>query len=64
MAGEGVVLRPDSPEFRQFAETTFRRLPWLGAQFGIKYDRGAGLTDAQVDYLGREAAIVRFTRVF
>jgi hypothetical protein len=63
VACEGGVLRPDSSEFREYVETTFRRLPWLGGQFGIVYDRGTGLTDAQVDYLGREAAIVRFTRV-
>ena len=59
-SAHGVLLAPDSDEFRQQAERTFRRLPWLGRQFEIQYDRANGLTDAQLHWLQREAAIVRF----
>lgn len=62
IAAEGEVLAPGSEDFRNYADRTFRRLPWLGGQFGITYDRSTGLTDEQVAHLGREAAIVRFTR--
>ncbi len=57
---EGEVLRPDTDEFREYAETTFRRMPWLGRQFGLRYAAATGLTERQVEHLGREAAIVRF----
>jgi hypothetical protein len=61
IAAEGEVLAPDGEDFRNYAERTFRRLPWLGPQFGVTYDRSTGLSDEQVAHLGREAAIVRFS---
>ncbi len=57
--GRAELVSPKSDEFRRYAEGTFRRLPWLGGQFGIEYRRSAGLTDAQVEHLRVEAAIVR-----
>ena len=59
--GSAQVMPPESPEFREWAERTFRRLPFLGRQFSVAYNRRAGLTDAQVAHLGREAAIVKIT---
>ncbi len=57
--GRAELVAPASDEFRRCAEDTFRRLPWLGGQFGIDYQRSTGLTDAQVEHLRAEAAIVR-----
>ena len=59
---EGVVLAPGGDDFRSYAERTFRRMPCLGPQFGVRYDRKTGLTDDQLAHLSREAAIVCFTR--
>jgi len=59
LAGRAQVLSPASKEFRARAEASFRRgrvIPWI---FGIEFDAGTGLTDAQVEELGRQAAIVR-----
>ena len=53
------LVPPGSEEFRRAAEHSFRRMPWLGGQFGIDVRRGTGLTDAQVEHLGVEGAIVR-----
>ena len=53
------LVPPGSDEFRRAAEHSFRRMPWLGGQFGIDVRRGTGLTDAQVEHLGAEGAIVR-----
>ncbi len=57
--GRAALVAPASDEFRRYAEGTFRRLPRLGSQFGIDYQRSIGLTDAQVEHLRVEAAIVR-----
>jgi deazaflavin-dependent oxidoreductase (nitroreductase family) len=59
--GEAEVLAPDSAEFRTRAEATFRRLPFLGRQFGLVYDRRVGLTAEQLAHLGATAAVVRVT---
>jgi hypothetical protein len=58
LRGRATVVPPGSDAFRRDAETSFRRMPWLGRQFGIHTRRGAGLTEAQVEHLGREGAIV------
>ncbi len=57
--GLALLVHPASEEFRGWAGQTFQRLPFLGRQFGIRYDRRRGLTDEQVRHLGVEAAIVR-----
>lgn len=57
--GQGWVVRPESFEFRKNVERTFRRMPWLAAQFALEYDPKIGLSDAQVDHLGVEAAMVQ-----
>ena len=57
--GRAELVAPASDEFRRYAEGTFRLLPRLGGQFGIDYQRRIGLTDAQVEHLRGEAAIVR-----
>ena len=58
---EGRLLARDSDEFRDYAAETFRRLPWLGFQFEIDYDKNVGLTDEQIKVLGEHARIVEFT---
>lgn len=57
--GMAWVVQPESFEFRKNAERTFRRLPWLSAQFGFAYDAATGLTDEQVLHLGVEGAMVQ-----
>ncbi len=58
---QAAVVSPGSDEFRERAEQTLRRMPWLGRVFGIDYDRRAGLDQAQRKRLEEEIAIVRFT---
>jgi deazaflavin-dependent oxidoreductase (nitroreductase family) len=59
--GEAVLVAPGSAEFRARAEATFRRIPFLGSQFGIRYDRTGGLSEDQIRHLIATAAIVRVT---
>jgi deazaflavin-dependent oxidoreductase (nitroreductase family) len=52
------VVAAGSQEFRTAFESTLRRMPWLGGQFGIAYARASGLTSEQCATLAREAAAV------
>jgi deazaflavin-dependent oxidoreductase (nitroreductase family) len=56
--GEARVVPTDSQEFRNVLDGTLRRLPSLGRQFGIEYDRRRGLTDEQWQTAAAEAALV------
>jgi hypothetical protein len=56
--GRAQVVPPESPTFRTAVETTFRRLPGLGGQFGIRYDRGTGLTAPQCRAVAENGAVV------
>lgn len=57
--GRAELVRPDSEAFRSLSEKTLRRAPWLGRVFGIAYDRRAGLSEEQLEALGRSIAILR-----
>lgn len=57
--GTAVVTDPASDEFRERTEATFRRLPLMGAQFGIRFDRHEGLREDQLAHLRRTCAVVR-----
>jgi len=57
--GHAVVVAPGSPAFRDAIERTLRRVPGLGRQFGVAYDRRMGLTDAQLDVVAHAAVVVR-----
>lgn len=59
--GRAEVVTPGSEEFRSGCERTLRRMPWLGRQFGIEYDRRRGIAPGQLEALGAEIAIVRIT---
>jgi hypothetical protein len=61
--GHAIVVAPGSPAFRDALERTLRRLPGLGRQFGIAYDRRIGLTDAQLDVAAHAAVVVRIELV-
>ena len=52
------VVPPGSPAFEAAIETTLRRLPALGSQFGIRYDRRAGLTVLQRRIVAATTAVV------
>jgi hypothetical protein len=57
--GHAVVVTPGSEAFREAMDRTFRRMPSLGRQFGIAYDRRTGLTAAQADVVAESAVVVR-----
>lgn len=57
--GQAVVVEPESREFGERVEASFRRMPWLGRQFGIHYDKRTGLGDEQLAHLRQTAAVVR-----
>ena len=56
--GRAQVLPPESATFRAAVETTFRRLPGLGGQFGILYDGRTGLTASQCRTVANDGAVV------
>jgi len=56
--GEARVIPSDSAPFRDVLDGTLRRLPVLGRQFGIDYDRRVGLTEAQWRTAAADAALV------
>ena len=58
VAGEATVVEPGSPEFRKRVEASFRRMPWLGRQFGIRFDKRTGLDAEQLAHLRRSCAVV------
>ena len=61
LRGRAQVLPPDSAEFRNRANASFRRVRLIPRIFGVDFDRRAGLSDAQVRQLGQHAAIVKIT---
>jgi deazaflavin-dependent oxidoreductase (nitroreductase family) len=56
--GEARVVPPGSRAFRDVVDRTLQRLPSLGRQFGIAYDRRRGLTDDQWRTVAADAALV------
>ena len=56
--GRARVVPTESSAFEEAIERTLRRMPGLGRQFGIDYDRRAGLTPAQRRTLAANAAVV------
>jgi len=52
------VLPAESPAFQEAIERTFRRVPGLGRQFGIRYDRRMGLTPTQCRTVAANAVVV------
>jgi deazaflavin-dependent oxidoreductase (nitroreductase family) len=59
LRGEARVVAGDTLEFREAVEATFRRLPWLGRQFGVDYRPGRGLGEEQWQQLAGESALVK-----
>lgn len=57
--GTAEVVPPGTPEFRERFDASFRRMPWLGKQFGIRYDKATGLTDEQSATVSVQGAVVR-----
>ena len=48
----------DTREFHDVLDGTMRRLPLLGRQVGIDYDRRQGLTEQQWKAVAADAALV------
>lgn len=57
--GRARVVPGDAAEFREAVDATLRRLPSLGRQFGIAYERGAGLGDAQWRTVATNGALLK-----
>ncbi len=57
--GWAQVVPGSSDEFRRAMDSIFRRLPFMGRQFGIAYDRKTGLTDAQCQSVAENGAMVK-----
>ena len=58
LRGRAHVVPTESAAFQEAIERTLRRMPGLGRQFGIRYDRGAGLTPEQCRTVAANAAVV------
>jgi deazaflavin-dependent oxidoreductase (nitroreductase family) len=59
-SGNAVAIAPDSEEFGRRIEESLRRVPAMARVFGVaSFDRLAGLTAEQHEFLAREVAIVR-----
>ena len=57
--GRAEVVAPGSDRFRELADRTLRRVPWMRRVFRVAdYDPRAGLRADQLDRLGEEIAIV------
>jgi deazaflavin-dependent oxidoreductase (nitroreductase family) len=56
--GRARLVDPTSSEFASRVEETFRRVPMMGAQFGIRFDRKAGLSEEQLAQLRQTCAVV------
>jgi deazaflavin-dependent oxidoreductase (nitroreductase family) len=57
--GEASVVAPESPHFRERLEASFRRMPWLGRQFGVRFDAKSGLSGDQLGALRTTSAVVQ-----
>ena len=57
--GRAAVVPPASAEFEEHVEATLRRLPLLDRQFGVRFDKRAGVTEEQLDHLRETCAVVR-----
>ncbi len=57
--GEARVVPGSSEEFRAAMDATFRRLPFMGRQFGINYARRTGLSDDQWKTVADAGAVVK-----
>jgi len=58
LRGEASLVPPESARFRTAIEGTFARLPALGGQFGIRYDRAIGLTESQCRTVAADGVVV------
>lgn len=62
LRGSATLVAPGSPEFRENAALTLRRMPWLAKVFRVDdFDRKAGLSEEQHKRLAEEIACVRIT---
>jgi hypothetical protein len=61
VCGEARCVPCGGKEFREAFESTFQRQPGLGRQFGISYDRRAGLTGEQLKKIAEDGAVVKIT---
>ena len=58
LRGRAHVLSMESTAFHDAVERTLRRVPGLGRQFDIRYDRRTGLTPAQRQAVAANAVVV------
>ena len=58
LRGRARLVPSESPTFYEAIEQTLRRVPGLGRQFEIRYDRRTGITPAQRRMLAASAVVV------
>jgi hypothetical protein len=56
-----LALPATSPEFKRCAEASFRRSRMVPSIFSIDFNTRTGLSEAQLEQLEREAAVVKIT---
>jgi len=59
LTGTAEVVPAGSAEFGERFDASFQRMPWLGKQFGIRYDKKQGLTEEQLAVVREQGAAVR-----
>ena len=59
--GRAVVVLPESEQFRQSADESFRRSRFIPRLFGIAFEASRGLTANDAARLAERAAMVRIT---
>ncbi|NRB39355.1 MAG: nitroreductase family deazaflavin-dependent oxidoreductase [Pseudomonadales bacterium] len=60
--GYASVLRADNAEYKTWFESVFSRAAFIPKLFGIDFDRGQGLSAAQIETLASRSGIVKFTK--
>jgi hypothetical protein len=58
LSGRAEVLPSDGAAFRAAVERTFRRVPVVAGQFGIRYDRRTDLTGEQLRTVAANGVVV------
>ena len=56
--GRAHVVPTESTRFQETIERTFRRVPGIGRQFGVRHDRRTGVTAAQHRTVAANAVVV------
>ena len=59
--GFAEMLKPEDPEYKKWFEAVFNLKPYITGIFHTQYNRKAGLSKPQIDYLAKRSGIVKFS---